>query len=165
MQVLDAKKQGVPQSRPRVFVVGFREDYDFEFPKEKELTKFLKDYLEPTVDSKYYLSKRGVLSVTNPKNTKKKYTQINGDIAICQTAQQQFNLKGTFIYEGDNIEDITENSKVRKMTPKECLSLMGFENFKQVVSDNQMYKQSGNSIVVDVLKQVMEEIIKTEVFR
>jgi len=48
---------------------------------------------------------------------------------------------------------VTHNKgRIRKLTPKECLRLMGFgDGFKQVVSDTQMYRQAGNSIVVDVL--------------
>ncbi|CDT75683.1 hypothetical protein BN1095_7250001 [Clostridioides difficile] len=39
-----------------------------------------------------------------------------------------------------------------KLTPRECLRLMGFrDDFKILVSDTQMYRQAGNSIVVDVL--------------
>jgi DNA (cytosine-5)-methyltransferase 1 len=53
----------------------------------------------------------------------------------------------------------------RKLTPMECLRLMGYDdNFKIVVPDKQMYRQSGNSIVVNVMERIMEEIIKTGVF-
>jgi len=54
---------------------------------------------------------------------------------------------------------ITEGSKIRKLTPRECLRLMGFpDTFKIVVSDTQMYKQAGNSIVVDVLIHLLDTI-------
>ena len=47
----------------------------------------------------------------------------------------------------------------RRLTPRECLRLMGFDDrFKIVVSDTQMYKQAGNSIVsnnfIEILKQL-----------
>ena len=42
--------------------------------------------------------------------------------------------------------------RIRKLTPRECLRLMGFrDSFRIAVSDTQMYRQAGNSIVVDVL--------------
>ena len=49
--------------------------------------------------------------------------------------------------------------KIRKLTPRECLRLMGFpDKFKQVVSDTQLYRQTGNSIVVNVLIALFKAI-------
>ena len=46
-----------------------------------------------------------------------------------------------------------------KLTPRECLSLMGFnESFEIVVSDTATYKQSGNSIIVDVLMSILKQM-------
>lgn len=55
--------------------------------------------------------------------------------------------------------------RIRKYTPKECWRLMGFddESFERaakVVSDAQLYKQAGNSIVVDVLMAIFKEMIE-----
>lgn len=57
-----------------------------------------------------------------------------------------------------------ENVRIRKLTPKECWRLMGFsdEDFdkaKKVNSDSQLYKQAGNSIVVDVLMAIFREML------
>lgn len=47
----------------------------------------------------------------------------------------------------------------RKLTPRECLRLMGFDDsFKIVVSDTECYKQAGNSIVVDVLMAILKQL-------
>lgn len=55
---------------------------------------------------------------------------------------------------------VTTDGRLRKLTPRECLRLMGFsDNFKIVVSDTSMYQQSGNSIVVDVLIAIMNSVI------
>lgn len=64
------------------------------------------------------------------------------------------------------IKDLT-NYKIRRLTPLECWRLMGFsdEDFykaKQVNSDTQLYKQAGNSIVVDVLEAIFRELIESE---
>lgn len=53
--------------------------------------------------------------------------------------------------------------RVRKLTPKECWRLMGFddESFsraEKVVSNSQLYKQAGNSIVVDVLMTIFKKL-------
>ena len=53
----------------------------------------------------------------------------------------------------------TKGKKIRKLTPRECLRLMGFDDtFKIVVSDTQMYRQAGNSIVVNVLMSILKQI-------
>ena len=66
-KVLNAKNYGVPQNRERVFIIGIRDDSDntFTWPKEKHLTKRLKDVLEDNVDEKYYLSDKMINSFIN----------------------------------------------------------------------------------------------------
>lgn len=56
------------------------------------------------------------------------------------------------------------NVRIRKLTPKECWRLMGFadEDFdraKKVNSDSQLYKEAGNSIVVNVLMAIFKEML------
>ena len=152
-------------------------------------------------------------------NLKKKYTQIDGEVALCQTKNQQFNWHGDFVFVEENkdmehtIEDlekyflsekvrkyvldtgtkgfyakpeidlevarpllttmhkmhragvdnyVTTDGRIRKLTPRECLRLMGFsDSFEIVVSDTSMYQQAGNSIVVDVLMAIMNEVIES----
>ncbi len=60
---------------------------------------------------------------------------------------------------------ILSNLRIRKLTPKECFRLMGFEDSayeaaSKLVSNSQMYKQTGNSIVVDVLYYILVELYK-----
>jgi len=222
-KVLNAKDYGMAQHRERIFVVGFKDkSIDFEFPSAIPLEHKMQDFLEDYIDSKYYLKEKGVKFVTSSKNRKKRYTQINGDIAICQKANQQFNWHGDFIYENQQEQEFSEfifdvneveekyylsekiktyvlaggtknfktstktdlevarpllqsmhkmhragvdnyvthnKGRIRKLTPKECLRLMGFgDGFKQIVSDTQMYRQAGNSIVVDVLIAILKEM-------
>lgn len=64
-----------------------------------------------------------------------------------------------------NVHDagVVESFRVRKLTPKECYRLMGFtdEQFDRsqaFSSDSQLYKQAGNSIVVDVLYYIFEKL-------
>lgn len=58
-------------------------------------------------------------------------------------------------------------SQIRKLTPKECWRLMGFsdEDFKKaekVNSNTQLYKQAGNSIVVNVLEAIFINLLIKE---
>lgn len=60
------------------------------------------------------------------------------------------------------------NLRIRKLTPKECFRLMGFndEDFEKaaaVNSNTQLYKQAGNSIVVDVLENIFESLFEAKI--
>ena len=223
-QTLNSKDFGIPQHRERIFVIAFKDKKEtFDFPKKIELHHSMQDFLEDYIDSKYYLKEKGIKFVTSSWNRRKKYTQINGDIALCQKANQQFNWHGDFVFENIpenesfdtfvfNVNDVEEKyylsskvkkyvlaggtktfktskdtdlpvarpllqsmhkmhragvdnyvthnkGRIRKLTPRECLRLMGFrDNFKIVASDTQMYRQAGNSIVVDVLIALLKQI-------
>ena len=66
----------------------------------------------------------------------------------------------------DNVV-LEPNVRVRKLTPKECWRLMGFddgsfERAAQVNSNSQLYKQAGNSIVVNVLMAIFGQMIQKE---
>lgn len=223
-QLMNSKDYGIPQHRERIFVIGFKDDsVDFEFPEKIPLAHTMQDFLEDCTDSKYYLKNKGVKFVTKSWNRQKKYTQINGDVALCQKANQQFNWHGDFVFEHVkedvgfddfifDVKDVEEkyylskkvetyvlaggtktfktsketdlsiarpllqsmhkmhragvdnyvthnNGRIRKLTPRECLRLMGFrDDFKIVVSDTQMYRQTGNSIVSDVLIAILKQM-------
>ena len=97
VDLLNAKDYGIPQNRMRCFMVSVLGNYSYEFPKPVELKTVMKDFLDDKVDEKYYLSERGGRYVTNPKRLDKKYTQINGEIAVTVTAKGQNNWTGSFI--------------------------------------------------------------------
>ena len=59
---------------------------------------------------------------------------------------------------------VTNNMRIRKLTPKECWRLMGFndedfEKAQKVNSNSQLYKQAGNSIVVNVLEGILRNLL------
>ena len=177
-KLLDSKDYGIPQTRRRVFVVGFKEDInEFEFPIEKELKFTMQDFLETNVryggfesiegkiklrkdkgeiDDKHFLSEKVLKHVMSP-GTKGYYVKPEIDLEIARpllSTMHKMHRAGVDNY-------VTLDGKIRRLTPRECLRLMGYDDtFKQVVSDTQMYKQAGNSIVVDVMISLMESIIK-----
>ena len=64
---------------------------------------------------------------------------------------------------------IVKSLRIRKLTPKECWRLMGFDD-KDVdvlvsngMSNTQLYKQAGNNIVVDVLKKILFNLFNTKI--
>lgn len=221
--VLNAKNYGIPQNRERLFVVGFRKDLilskKFEFPVAIPLEKKMKDFLIDNAPGGYFLPKKGVDFVTMEKNLTKRFTQIDGEVQLCQKKNQQFNWHGDFVFQSEEeakanaIPDlekyflsekvrkyvlatgtknfyskpktdldiarpllttmhkmhragvdnyVTTDGRLRKITPRECLRLMGFsDSFKIEVSDTSMYQQAGNSIVVDVLIHIMNSILES----
>lgn len=176
--ILNSKNYGMPQNRERLFVVGFNKKLNvrkFVFPEEVNLKNSVQDFLFEEVDSKYYLGEKGFKFVTSSPSR----AQVNGKIMRCQKANQQFNWNGDFIFEElDKVkdrEDILEKAYVgewngkrgvaRKFTPRECLRLMGFnDDFKIIHNDVTMYRQSGNSIVVNVLEKLVDSIKDTGVW-
>jgi len=176
--VLNALEYGIPQQRERIFLIGIRNDIklrqDFQFPNPIKLEKTNKDFLDENVPAKYYLGQKGFEFVT----THPTRAQVGRDIQKCQKANQQFNWNGDFIFEPlseKHTKEILERAYVgtwnrqrgviRQYTPRECLRLMGFpDSFVMLHNDNVMWRQSGNSIVVNVLIALVEELIKTGVF-
>lgn len=60
---------------------------------------------------------------------------------------------------GNTDQFASVNSKIRRLTPRECLRLQDFpESFKIIVSDSQTYKQAGNSITVRVLEKIISKL-------
>lgn len=178
--VLNAKDFGIPHNRRRVFVVGFRKEDNKFFKRLKEptpkvLDTELKDWLDNDVPNKYYLPIKGFIRVTSPNESK--HVALNGKIARCQVACQQYNWFGDMRFEThfplrvENDERIHkgeyngERGVTRTLTPHECLRLMGYpDDFKIVVNDTQLYRQCGNSIAVNVMSEVVSAIIRTGIF-
>lgn len=225
-KVLNSKDYGIPQHRDRLFCIGFNQKTKFEFPAPMPLEYIMYDFLEDYISTKYFLREKGIKFVTSRKNREKCYTQINGDIALCQKRNQLFNWHGDFVYhpvakdalpepgfdefifDVRDVEEkyylsdkvakyvltsgtknfktstqtdlpiarpllqsmhkmhragvdnyVTHKGRIRKLTPRECMRLMGFkDSFKIVVSDTSAYQQAGNSIVVDVLIAILKQI-------
>ena len=181
--VLNAMDYGIPQSRNRIFVVGFRSDLElvkeFEFPKPIPLEHYLKDFLLDNTPYGSFLPKRSLEFIENDKKEEinDKYflserikktilssgpsglygePEIDRDIALpLLSTMHKMHRAGTDNY-------VTTNGRIRRLTPREALRLMGFsDNWKIVVSDTPMYQQAGNSIVVDVLVNILSQIIES----
>lgn len=96
----------------------------------------------------------GVADLPYPESkTRRGRVQKNGQICPTITATET------------GVCRIESPIRIRKLTPKECFRLMGFsdENFEaaeKMVSNSQLYKQAGNSIVVDVLYYILVELYK-----
>lgn len=269
--ILNAKDFGVPQNRERCFMLSWLGDFHYDFPQAKPLTVRLKDFLEPSVDEKYYLSEKTIkyfiqhTQESIEKGNGFRFEPIDGNVigktittragsrpddnfikcehiaqleGSYEISNRVYSTEGLFptittmqggglepkiledFYKNRNPreykevaptlrserEGIIENcdvrlfqyghgylpfgeknsdvfptvresntarynnailqngdNRIRKLTPKECWRLMGFddESFSRAekkVSNSQLYKQAGNSIVVDVLMAIFKNL-------
>ena len=111
---------------------------------------------KPNLDlEKYFLSEK-VRKYVLASGTKNFYSRPQTDLKIARpllTTMHKMHRAGVDNY-------VTTEGRLRKLTPRECLRLMGFcDSFKIVVSDTSMYQQAGNSIVVDVLIHILKKIL------
>ena len=185
--VLNAADYGIPQTRRRLFVVGFKDDVDFEMPPTiTELKYKMKDFsINYCAEGQFVHDIEGNLVVGDKKGevadyytlspklyayvmkggTKTFYQKpvINKDIArtLLKTMGNRHRAGIDNYVSFDGTEDL---GSVRMLTERECLRLMGYtDDYKIVVSRAQTYKQAGNSIVVDVMMAIVKEILSTKV--
>lgn len=164
-QILDGK-HFVPQHRERIIIVGFRTDIfgekeNFKFPKLPEPKTKIKDILESEVESKYTLSDKlwNYLQDYAAKHKAKGngfgfgMTDLNG---ISRT------ISARYYKDGSEILIPQDGLNPRRLTPRECARLQGFpDNFIIPVSDNQAYRQFGNSVTVPLIQAVGKELVKS----
>lgn len=160
-QVLNANDYGVPQNRERVFMVSIRDcEQPYYFPKPIPLTKRIKDVLEDNVPENYDLSMHMMKWLEEHnwqclcKETKGfMFKPKNGnDIANALRANGAFSPT-------DNA--IRDSNRIRRLTPKECFRLMGVadtDKMTTVLSKSRCYQVAGNSIVVDVLAAIFDQL-------
>lgn len=180
-QILDARNYGIPQGRRRLFVVGFKDKASFDrfsFPQPIDLKYTMHDFLYDNCaegnfgynsDGSLCLKKGGqnvdrflsdklVAYVMSPGT--KNFMHPNDTKIDLPIARAILSTQGNTHRASVN-NYVTTNGKIRALEPRESLRLMGFpDDFKINVSRAQSYKQSGNSIVVDVLMAIVKEIQK-----
>lgn len=182
--VLNAGDYGIPQNRRRLFIVGFLDNsVDFSFPQPSDLKFNMFDFLENNcsfgnftyskngklkitkkyaeIDKKYYLTPL-LYNYVMKGGTKSFYQnpKINNNIArpLLKTMGNRHRAGIDNYVSDDGSKDF---GKVRMLTEREAHRLMGFtDDYKIVVSKAQAYKQAGNSIVVDLLMQILNEIFR-----
>lgn len=172
-KVLNGKDYGnIPQNRERIYIVGFdnKETYDlFDFPEEIELTTSLRDIIDfgDKKDELYYYRegkqrffdelKLTMTSQDTVYQWRRQYVRENKNGVVPTLTANM----GTG---GHNVPLIlTDSGEIRKLTPKETFNVQGYpKSFKipENVSNGQLYKQAGNSVVVPVIKRIATNISK-----
>ena len=186
--VLDGKTCGVPQSRPRVFVVSIRKDIDtrtFVFPRPFACPYVIKDMLDPNFDTKYYLSDKiqQRFKLTDPSFTKSIIGTTAPDfrtIGQRDVVFQQEGIMGALVAtdykQPKQILDREmtaatydrKDVKLRKIMPKEAARFMGFsfkdcENAQAMgVADGKLYEQFGNGIITNCVRLIAQHLYKAQ---
>ncbi|MDA0246391.1 MAG: DNA (cytosine-5-)-methyltransferase [Chloroflexi bacterium] len=158
-KVLDSQPF-VPQSRKRIFIVGFREPLHFSFPTLDGPHPAVKDILEPEVEDKYTLTDHlwnylvGYAAKHREKGNGFGYGLVDLD-GIART------LSARYYKDGSEVLIPQKGKNPRRLTPRECARLMGFpETFQIPVSDNQAYRQFGNAVVVPVVRAIAKKMME-----
>lgn len=150
----------VPQKRERIFIVGFREKSLFSFDDLKipKTRPTLEAILEDVVDPKYTLTPNlwSYLQAYKEKHSVKGNgfgCSVFGPGDVART------LSARYYKDGSEILIAQPGNRPRRLTPRECARLMGFDSpkgtsFKINVSDTQAYRQFGNAVVVPVVEAV-----------
>lgn len=181
-RIIDAKGF-VPQHRERIFIAGFRENVNFDLlkleipapengPKLKTILHQVNNRdaadlpytnVKGAVNERYTLSEKlwDYLQNYARKHKEKGNGFGFGLFGPDDTART---LSARYYKDGSEILIKQGNKNPRRLTPRECARLMGFEKpnesrFKIPVSDTQAYKQFGNAVVVPVVKAVAKHML------
>ena len=179
-QVLNSKHFGVPQNRERVFIVGhsrgtsgrkiFPIGNSYEkidkLPGERNTTNTLVARY-PACQSGSFIIENQQASVIHVKEaTKKGYAVATVGDSVNLSHPNSKTRRGRVgkqiantILTGTEQAVISEDLRVRKLTPRECWRLQGFPDYafdraQKVNSDSQLYKQAGNSVTVNVIEAI-----------
>ena len=130
-KVIKASDYGVPQHRPRLFMVGFKDkSIKFEFPEPVKLAMTMDDVFEGKVNKAIGYTLR-----------------VGG--------------RGSGIGDRRNWDTYLVDGEVRRLSPKEGLRMQGFpDDFEFPVSETQAMKQLGNSVAVPAIQATANEIMK-----
>lgn len=154
--VLNAKDYGVPQNRERIFIISILKSVDnnkFVFPKPIKTKETLGSILENDAVLPILHNIYGGFGEKKPR--------------VFDTYSPTIRTAAG----GGHIPSIWSNvsKSNRKLTPKECFRLMGFEDkdinilIENKTSNTQLYKMAGNSVVVNVLEEIFKSLIDTQI--
>ena len=129
-KIVRASDHGLPQHRPRIFMIGFRDpNIEFDFPKKRELLFNMSDVMGGEVDREIGLTLR-----------------VGG--------------KSSPIHDRRNWDGYIVDGETRRLTPREALKMQGFpSNFKFPVNDSVAMKQLGNSVAVNAVYAYAKQIL------
>lgn len=168
-EILNAMDFGIAQKRERIFVVSQFGENNFSFNKlERKETRPLSDFLEKAVSELYTMTQPYMLKFLN----KGIDNSFRGRLKVIKDFSYTISTKQMRV-PNSGIIDIG-SGQYRYLTERECLRLMGFDDSdvdkleeihprRKNCTSSKLYKQAGNSIVVDILMAIIKEIYRMEV--
>ncbi len=157
----------VPQHRQRTFMIGFdsqvyNKKENFEFPEmpDKRIYEF-KNIIEDNVDAKYTLTKH-LWNYLYEYALKHKAKGNGFGYGLFDKNKDKVTrtISARYYKDGSEVLIRQKDKNPRRLTPRECARLQGYpERFRIPVSDNQAYKQFGNSVVVPLIEAIGEKIV------
>lgn len=177
-EVLNSRNFGIPQNRERIFIIGWLKESnkEFKFPfgidgkneviyKKEDLLKVkptaVGDILLQNPDSKYTISDKLFAGHIRRRKEHKEKGNGFGFSSVNANTQYTSTISARYYKDGSEILIEQENENPRKLMPREAAKLQGYpDDFIIPVSDNQAYKQFGNSVSVPVIQTVFNEIKK-----
>ena len=181
MGVLNSKGYGIPQNRERLYIVMIKQSVDngkFKFPDQEENIGNLNDFLLPVDMSEFYETRVPNIYIQQSikPSVRKVYERDIENIISCKKDMYQCLVKSGFqdckvgltlaptLRAGNPHTAVFDGKRIRKLEPLENVLLMGFEkeDYEKMknagVSNAQIYKQTGNSIVVNVLLAIYRKL-------
>lgn len=166
-QVLNSMAYGnIPQNRERIFIVGFADAEiakRFEFPAQIPLTTNFQDMLDENVADEFYYMGKPLYEKIAPHITRKdtvyQYRRMyvrENKRGVCPT------LTANMGEGGHNVPIILDDKGIRKLTPRECARLQGFDDdfiLPSELRNAKLYKQMGNSVTVSVVERIAEQVV------
>lgn len=188
--ILNSKDYGnIPQTRERIYVVGFKDEagfkhdellnlfeenkisensctLNFKIPEPLPLTKSIYDIInKDKMDEKYYYPETHHYHPIFKEEITKKGTIYQWRRVYVRENKSNVcpTLTANMGTGGHNVPLILDDYGIRKLTPIECAKFQGFPDsfvFPEDMANSHCYKQAGNSVVVPVIKRIAESIVK-----
>ncbi len=166
-KVLNTMDYGnIPQNRERIFIIGFQDCATlnrFEFPDKIPLTTHFQDLLEDEVDDEfYYIGKplyEKIVPYITRQDTVYQYRRMyvrDNKRGVCPT------LTANMGEGGHNVPIILDDRGIRKLTPRECARLQGFNDdfiLPSELRNAKLYKQMGNSVTISVVERIAGQVV------
>ncbi|CAN5434017.1 hypothetical protein BH10PAT3_BH10PAT3_0890 [soil metagenome] len=160
-KVLNSMEFGnVPQNRERIYIVGFHDKKKidaFNFPEPIKLTKKILHILEENVDQKYYYNGKPLYEkLKDEVNELGKVYQWRRQYVRRNKKGVSPTLTANMGMGGHNVPIIYDGKGIRKLTPRECARIQGFDDSFKLpnIADSALYKQLGNSVSVPVIERI-----------
>lgn len=157
--------------RRKIFPIGTYNEQVIELPGERLTTNTLTArYSKSQSNGSYIIENQPSCVIHVKEATKKGYAvatvgdSVNFSHPNSKTRRGRVGKQiANTILTGTEQGIVTEDLRVRKLTPRECWRLQGFPDYafdraQQVNSDSQLYKQAGNSVTVNVIEAIAREL-------